>query len=334
MLTLTNMNIYRLITIISLLLIVPLLLSACKIETPMLISTNVQSLYNAPNTYQDHRDQQQTLDIDGVKIAYTDHGKGPTIVLLHGVPTSSWMYRKVIPELQKNMRVISIDFLGFGSSDKPLNGNNIYSPSTRAQRVSTLLSHLNVSEYALLFHDMGGLVAWELMRKSPQNISHAIVLNTIVSRHGFYPPKIKPGIMTRQLMSAYSSELTSTALLEKTFNDLGLVNEHELNEDECFGYVAPMREGSDEALYAFFTSLNEELFRQLDQNQTQLSIFTGETLVLWGAGDEILTTKQIPILQKTLNIDPENIHIYPDHNHFLAEEMPKEIVLKINKFVL
>ena len=300
----------------------------------MTVSNNIQSLYVVPDTYQDHRAQQQIFDIEGTQIAYTDHGKGPVIVLLHGVPTSSWMYRKIIPDLQKNMRVISVDFLGFGSSDKPKNINDIYSPNAHAQRHNSLLSHLGVNEYALLFHDMGGLVAWELMRKNPQAISHAIVLNTIVSRHGFHPPQIRPDMMTRQLMSAYSSELTSTAILEKTFSDLGLVNEHKLNEEECFGYVAPVREGSDEALYAFFTGLNEDLLARLDQNQTELSAFSGKTLVLWGEKDKILTTKQIPILQKTLNVEPENIHIYKQHNHFLAEEIPEELVLKITQFIL
>jgi len=327
------MTIHRILTLLFLFSITPYVLSACKSEPEMEMSYNVDKRYSPPLTYPEHRAQQQIFGNNGQQIAYTDHGEGQVIVLLHGVPTSSWMYRKIISELQKNMRVISVDLLGFGSSDKPDDDGNVYTPQERAARVQALLAHLNVNEYALLMHDMGGLVAWELMRKNPQTISHAIVLNTIIHKDGFYPPQIKPGIMTRQLMSAYSSELTSTVILEKTFSNLGLVDEHQLNEKECFGYVTPIREGSNQALYAFFTNINQDLFEHLDQNQTQLSAFEGKTLVLWGEQDEVLTTKQIPILQKTLNIPPENIHIYPQHNHFLAEEMPEEIVLRINELM-
>ena len=327
------MKIRRIMTIMFLLFMMPYCLSACKSGVEMEMSNNVQQLYKLPSNYQEHRSQQQLFGEQDRQIAYTDHGKGPVLVLLHGVPTSSWKYRKIIPELQKNMRVISIDCLGFGSSDKPKDEGDIYTPIQSAKRIQALLAHLEVDKYALLMHDMGGLIAWELMREDPQSISHAIVLNTIIHKEGFYPPKIKPGMVSRQLMAAYSNELTSTTILEKTFSALGLVNEHKLSENECFGYVAPLHEGSDHALYAFFTKINDDLFERLEQNRTQLSGFKGETLVLWGEKDEVLTIKQIPILQKTLNIPQENIHIYPENNHFLVEEIPEEIVLKVNEFL-
>ena len=321
-------------TIICSLAILPfLLLSACSTPPEMAMNDDMQSLYKAPSTYQNHRSQQMLFGAKNHKLAYTDHGEGQVIVLLHGVPTSSWMYRKIIPELQKNMRVISIDFLGFGSSDKPKDNGKIYTPSRRADRVQALLSHLGVNKYVLLMHDMGGLVAWELMREAPQSISHSIVLNTIIHEKGFNPPSVKPGMMSQKLMNAYTNELTSTAMLEQTFKALGLTKEHKLSEKECFGYIAPIREGSDHALYAFFTNINEDLFKRLNQNRIDLNTFNGETLVLWGARDEILTTDQIPILQKTLNIPSENIHLYPNNNHFLTEEIPDEITKKINAFV-
>jgi len=304
--------------------------SACSNPIPPAsMSANVTAQYRAPATYQDHRDQQRTFDTKTGKIAYTDHGSGPVLVLLHGVPTSSWMYRKVIPGLQDNMRVISIDHLGFGSSDKPDDKQNGYSPEAHAIRARELLSSLNISSYSLLMHDMGGLVAWEMLNADQGAIKNLVVLNTIVNDEGFKQPDMKPGAVTRTLMDAYSSPLTSVAVLTKTFNDLGLKGEHKLSEAECYGYVAPMREGADSALYQFFTSINDDLFASLDQNRTRLSGFRGQTLVMWGAKDETLTTGQIPILQEMLNIPDQNIHIYENNAHFLAEEIPGEIVSKV-----
>ncbi|MEO9968436.1 MAG: alpha/beta fold hydrolase, partial [Hyphomonadaceae bacterium] len=102
------------------------------------IGTSIQPSYTEPIDYAAHRGQQQLLAVDGGSVAYTDHGTGVPIVLLHGVPTSSWMYREIIPQLQENFRVITIDFLGYGSSDKPEGEEEVYSPRAQAGRVQTV----------------------------------------------------------------------------------------------------------------------------------------------------------------------------------------------------
>lgn len=303
---------------------------ACSNNVPPapVMGTQVSALYAAPSTYQDHRDQQRQFQSSTGNIAFTDNGSGPVLVLLHGVPTSSWMYRKIIPDLQKSMRVISVDHLGFGSSDKP-NSDTGYTPADHANRVQELLTSLDITQYSILMHDMGGLVAWEMLRADQDAVDNLVVLNTIVHDDGFKQPDMKPGAFTRTLMDAYSSPLTSVAVLNKTFSDLGLKGAHRLTEAECFGYVLPMREGADPALYQFFTSINKDLLAKLDENRTAFSNYQGQTLVLWGEKDETLTAKQIPILQETLNIPDKNIHLYADNAHFLAEEIPSEIVSKV-----
>ena len=296
------------------------------------MGSKVGSSYAAPATYQEHREQQQKFASSSGNIAYTDHGSGPVLVLLHGVPTSSWMYRKIIPELQQTMRVISVDHLGFGSSDKPERDTG-YGAHDHAVRVQELLASLNISTYSVLMHDMGGLVAWDMLRADPDAISHLVVLNTIVHDEGFQQPEMKPGNFTRRLMTAFTSPLTSTAVLEKTFNDLGLNGDHKLTEEECYGYVAPMREGADPALYHFFTGINEDLFTKLESNRQTFAGYQGDTLVMWGAQDETLTVGQVPILQKMLRVPDENINIYDENAHFLAEEIPGEIITKVRAFI-
>ena len=311
------------------------LLSACTSNTPgaPTIGSKVETKYNAPAAYQDHRDQQRIFTSSSGDIAYTDHGSGPAIVLLHGVPTSSWMYRKILPDLQNSMRVISVDHLGFGSSAKP-DQETGYAAIDHANRTRELLASLGVSEYALMMHDMGGLVAWEMLRADPDAISHLVVLNTIVNDEGFEEPELKPGAFTRTLMDGFTSPLTSVAVITKTFTDLGLKGANKLSEFECFGYVLPMREGADPALYQFFTGINDDLFARLEENRSLFETYQGETLVMWGAQDETLTIGQIPILQDMLNVPDENIHIYNDNAHFLAEEIPGEIVAKTTALII
>ena len=308
------------------------LVSCASTPPPSSIGSNISATYTAPTSYQDHRDQQRSYTSSSGQIAYTDHGEGAVLVLLHGVPTSSWMYRKIMPELQTSMRVISIDHLGFGSSAKP-DQDTGYAATDHAGRAQELLASLGITDYSLMIHDMGGLVAWEMLRANPDAVSHLIILNTIVNDEGFKEPDLKPGAFTRTLMDGFTSPLTSVAVLTKTFADLGLRGANKLSELECFGYVLPMREGADPALYQFFTGINDDLFARLEENRTLFENYKGETLVMWGAQDETLTVGQIPILQEMLNVPDENIHIYQDNAHFLAEEIPDEVVARVTEFL-
>jgi len=296
-------------------------------------SKSVSRVYVAPKDYQSHRDQQKIFASNAGKMAFTDHGEGKTIVLLHGVPTSSWMYRKVIPLLQSRHRVVAIDLLGYGSSEKPDRKTTDYSSKAHAKRVQSLLAALNISEYSLMFHDMGGLVAWEMLASQPKDISNLVVLNTIVGEKGFNKPKFGGDFMISQMTKAFKSKLTSAAVMRFTLKNLGLGGEHKLSEDECYGYVQPMREGANDALYAFFTSLDDELFTDLDEKRKTWPSYTGKMLVLWGAKDDILTQKQIPTLKSAFDIPASRIHIYKKHAHFLAEEIPREVTRKVIGFL-
>lgn len=313
------------------LLMVLILVSGCK-HTDVINQETISSVYTPPDTYQQHRNQQQTLTTpDGLKLAYTDHGQGKTLVLIHGVPTSSWMYRKMIPKLQENFRVISVDLIGYGSSDKP-NQDTAYSNHSQAERVAYLLDHLNVKQTTVLFHDMGGLVAWELLALKPESIENLIVLNTIIRKEGFNHPEFNNKFMTRLMTDAFSNQLTSAAVLRKTFTNMGL-GPHALNEKECRGYVVPMREGSNRALFNFYNQLNDDLYTQLDNNRFLFERFTGKTLIFWGEQDKVLTTQQIPFLQEHLKIPASNIHTYPNNAHFLAEEIPEILTTEITDFL-
>ena len=91
------------------------------------------------------------------EIAYVDEGDGRVVVLLHGFPTSSHLWRREIPLLASRMRVIAPDLLGYGQSEHP-RGADL---SMRAQAVAVrqLLQGLDVSEVAVVGHDLGGVVA-------------------------------------------------------------------------------------------------------------------------------------------------------------------------------
>ena len=266
-------------------------------------------------------------------MAYRDEGQGHPIILIHGVPTSSWKYRSILPGLSENYRTISVDLIGYGGSAKPKGNAAVYEPAAQARRIRELARSLALSEYTLMFHDMGGLVAWEMLRQDRSSISNLIILNTIVREEGFEPPNFQPGVLTNSLSKAFASKWSNEVVLGFTLNSLGLHSSHKLNNSECYGYVEPLRGGSDEALYQFYTSLNPSLYRRLEENKSTFRRFKGRTLILWGGQDDVLTTNQIPFLTQHLRIPSKNVHIYPENGHFLAEEAPQEVVRQVTNFL-
>ena len=126
-----------------------------------------------PVTY--HR----TKVVDGIKIFYREAGpKGaPVILLLHGFPTSSHMFRNLIPALADRYRVIAPDYPGYGQSDMPDRATFAYTFDRFAEFVDGLLERLQVERFAMYVMDYGAPVGWRLALKHPERITGLIVQN-------------------------------------------------------------------------------------------------------------------------------------------------------------
>jgi len=127
----------------------------------------------APVTY--HR----TAAIDGVNIFYREAGPSdaPVVLLLHGFPTSSHMFRNLIPALADHYHVIAPDYPGYGQSDMPDRAQFAYTFDRVAKLVGGLLDHLGVKTYAMYVMDYGAPVGWRLALQHPERITGFIVQN-------------------------------------------------------------------------------------------------------------------------------------------------------------
>jgi pimeloyl-ACP methyl ester carboxylesterase len=121
----------------------------------------------------------RTRAVDGVKIFYREAGPAdaPVVLLLHGFPTSSHMFRNLIPILADRYHVIAPDYPGFGQSDMPDRAHFAYSFDRFAELVDGLLAQLGVAHYAMYVMDYGAPVGWRLALKHPQAIAGLIVQN-------------------------------------------------------------------------------------------------------------------------------------------------------------
>ncbi len=270
-------------------------------------------------TYSLFRKQQQSFKSSEGSLKYIDQGQGDVIVLLHGIPTSSWLYRKMIDDLALKFRVIVPDMLGFGSSDSP-KGYDIYSPNEHANRLLGLMDSLNIQNWNHVFHDAGGLWTWELIKQSPHRIKRLIILNTIIYNDGFNPPiRFKKGILARCVMAMYSNGISTNSMIKGLFKT-GLV-ENNLTKEDLKGYKTPLLEGKTKAMYHFFSNT----CYNLPDYSNVIKNITIPKLLIWGKYDDFLVfDKMKEKVISDLKLSQNDIH-FLEAKHFIQEEKPEEI---------
>lgn len=118
----------------------------------------------------------------GSDMAYVEHGSGDPIVLIHGNPTSSYLWRKVIPELAGKGRCIAPDLIGMGDSAQIASGPNSYRFRMHAEYLEALLDVLEVnSDVTLVVHDWGGALGFDWGRKNSSAVKGVAFMETIVT---------------------------------------------------------------------------------------------------------------------------------------------------------
>jgi hypothetical protein len=128
----------------------------------------------------------RTTEIDGLKIFYREAGdeKNPVLLLLHGFPASSFMFRDLIARLSTRFRIIAPDYPGFGYSDAPSTSEFSYTFDGLAEVVEKFTDKLGIRKYALYMQDFGGPVGFRLASKHPDRVSFLIVQNANAYEEG------------------------------------------------------------------------------------------------------------------------------------------------------
>lgn len=126
--------------------------------------------------------KKKTAQVLGSTMAYVEHGSGNPIVLLHGNPTSSYLWRDVIPELSGSGRCIAPDLIGMGDSARVSQGRDAYRFSMHAEYLEALLDVLGVSSnVTLVGHDWGGGLLFDWGRKNPGAVKGVAYMETILT---------------------------------------------------------------------------------------------------------------------------------------------------------
>jgi haloalkane dehalogenase len=254
---------------------------------------------------------------DGLRLHYADIGAdtGPrtrrTWLCLHGQPTWSYLYRRMVPAFAANDRVIAPDFLGFGRSDKPVDG--AYSFDLHRQSLIELIEALDLRHIALVVQDWGGLIGLTLPMAMPERFEALLVMNTML---GTGDEPLGQGFLDWRAFSNRSPDMDVARLMKRSCPHL--------RDTEAAAYAAPYPDASYKAGVRAFPNLVPDrpdapgaaLSRQA--REFWRNAWTGRSLMAIGMKDPVLGPPVMRPLHATIRNCPPPLEI-ADGGHFLQE---------------
>jgi len=276
----------------------------------------------------------RTATVEGIQIFYREAGPadGPMVVLLHGFPTSSHMYRNLIPALADRYHVIAPDYPGFGQSAVPDRKTFQYSFARFAELMDALLSQLGAQRYALYVQDYGAPVGYRLALRHPQRITALVVQNGNAYEEGlreFWKP-LKAywadgsQVHREALHAGLTLEATKSQYLD------GVRDPSRVDPDNWVHDQALLdRPGVDEIMLDLFKDYgtNVTLYPQF---QSFFRARRPPTLIVWGQNDAIFPAEGArPYLRDLPNAE---LHLL-DTGHFALEDKGAEIAILMHDFL-
>jgi pimeloyl-ACP methyl ester carboxylesterase len=273
----------------------------------------------------------------GIRMHYVDEGprEGPVVLMLHGNPTWSFYWRRLIAALSPTHRVIAPDHIGCGKSDKPDDARYPHRLARRIADIERLVESLGLRELTLMVHDWGGMIGMGWAHRHPQMLTKLVLLNTAA----FPLPASKR--MPASLWLARNTSLG--AVLVRGFNAFarGATRlcvtrrplSSEVREALCAPYDSwdnrravlrfvqdiPLREGDPG--FEILTEVCERL-HQFDDRPV---------LICWGMRDFVFDEHFLRVWEREL--PHAEVHRFHDSGHYVLEDAGDEIEALVRKFM-
>ena len=268
-------------------------------------------------------------------LAYLDTGEGPPVLLLHGCPFSSFIWRRIIPLLSPRFRCVAPDLLGLGDTETPDGADWTLPAQVRA--VLGLLDHLGLAQVAVVGHDHGGAVAQLIAARHPDRVT-ALVLADAEAYDNWPSATELPfvratqlPVLGRLLLWAWSRRVLFRWALAsgKAVHDRAA-----LTDDLVDGYIAAnLADAHRRAKTRRFLAVQLDPANQRHTADAagELTRITAPTLVVWGGQDVHFGPEWAHRLHR--DIPGARLEILPGAGHLLMEEQPGRLSALLTEFL-
>lgn len=259
---------------------------------------------------------------------YIDEGNGPPLVMVHGNPTWSFLYRHMVKQLKTHYRCIAMDHLGFGLSDKPEDWT--YLPEDHAANLTRMIQGLGLEKITLVVQDWGGPIGLSYATAHPDNVAGLIILNTWawpVNRDPYYIAfsRFVGGPIGRMLIRRYN--FFAGSIMRKAFGDPA-----RLTPAVHAHYLNALASPADRKGCLVFPGQIIGSTPWLSQLRDSLSVLKHTpALIVWGMKDIAFREKELKRWEK---IFPRARSVRVLHaGHFVQEEAPGELAEAVIPFL-
>jgi len=272
-----------------------------------------------------HKSAGKFLMVNNIRTFALDYGSGEAVFCIHGVPTSSFLYRKVLQELAaKGFRGICVDLPGLGLTERPTDFD--YSFPNFARFLAQAAHELGIEKYHLVVHDIGGPIGFALAAENKEKILSLTILNTWIDVVNFQKP-----LPMRPFEKPVLGEAELMAIQHPSwywmFTNMGVLYAEGITKEEIYAYVDLLkREDNGAAFLKIMRNFDHsEAYRELCLQAVQQVLYPVQAI--WGAEDDGLRYDRYGLEIKEAASLPEVFQLKA--KHLLQEEQWEVIAEKI-----
>jgi pimeloyl-ACP methyl ester carboxylesterase len=283
----------------------------------------------------DTRTHHRHATVDGLDVFYREAGDpaAPVVILLHGAPASSYMFRDLIPKLADRFHVIAPDYIGFGLSASPRIEEFEYTFEHLTDVTEHLLAQLDIDAFSMYVQDYGAPVGWRLFLRDPQRVAAIVSQNGNAYEEGFVDSFWAPLWRYAADGNAVDEEILLGSLSAEKIHwqyTHGLADPTVVSPDAWLHDTAQVnRPGNPDvqlALYADYPT-NRTLYPVL---QEAFRTHRPPLLAIWGANDEIFAAAGAEAFARDL---PDAEIALLDGGHFLLESHLDDVAARMTAFL-